>query len=540
MKREFWVFGKPNLVSQFYKAGEQAGTKARMIEATENPSLSGELGKAKTTAFTVGLLTPAVALISNPFQFAKGIFYSVTHPRATAQFIGAGLKTTPEATGGELIGSGALFSGLQFGLVKGIDIIKTTGRQYIPIEKIAPPEGIAGKFPTFKGSNAEMVKEFYTSKYTELFKKSPVEAGGFHTTEGNVKISEGVSSAIPKRPTDTPGLYIAPSASPNFLRLTKSYYNDVISFKPEFLKNPKIYYAQVSEGVTRFPSNIRQSLPAMQKYISETAKGSGKAFISGARETGMKIEAEAVISPESSLSILSKRFYTKFEGRRVLIDEITAGKQTSKNMAKDITQENFLKMSAKGQRDIYSSGVGISPVTFAGILSIPRFNAQSATLQAPNMAYDYSIATSGKPYTYSSLVTKPMPSSLPSYSQMSNKPSILSSPSVTSKSTTITTPRKITTNIYKISSRTYASSIISSSISIPSNSIITTPPVIPSPFKSYNMGAGVGDFGFKRTSRKGKRKFRYTPQLFAQALNIYSTKQQKRLAERTGLSVRGL
>lgn len=289
-----------------------------------------------------------------------GIKQLVINPLKTIKNIPSGIKTevinlggslkskSPEFALGRITGFYAGSKGIGYagkGIVKVSDIVRTKGTLEVPMESVVAPEYIKGQtYPAIaKGQTAgELLKEF----------KPVREQYGVTSLKGFTASSKPFSKLTEAGAgsSEISGVYQAPKLSPQFLRITKGE-QKVFSLNPLETLRPsasiiKPIAFELVSGVKPLQRNIAPLKPA--KMFIETKGELGKSYV-----PFVKTEKEAIIPAGTPLVLKDKRFYFKFEGRRVPIYEFEIGDLTkiSKKLysTKDIIKSSSYKVGSKSK-----------------------------------------------------------------------------------------------------------------------------------------------------------------------------------------------
>ncbi|PWB55616.1 MAG: hypothetical protein C3F06_02470 [Candidatus Methanoperedenaceae archaeon] len=302
----------------------------------------GALFKGGTLALRVGLRGTSSAIGSN--IVARGLLASEKAVEPLAIVGGAGiagkeLATTYQTEGGA--GAAAQATIMAGSLPFAMAGWKKTGNLYSKIlvhrrtEVTAPvsPEVLRGEhsFPTTEPGTTpnELISGFKTDKGLR----------GYHATGESLGKEVTVANS-PKRPSDVGGLYVSPyeyGTSPHFLRVNTEYSGGIKEFLKGFLQseplNPTVMNIQLKD-VGRLPKDIRY-LPkdptgrysVAREFMGESAEP-GKAYLTPKLEntlsSGGAAEAEAVISPGTSITRIEAAKFFKYKGRSIPIDEFAA------------------------------------------------------------------------------------------------------------------------------------------------------------------------------------------------------------------------
>lgn len=233
---------------------------------------------------------------------------------------------------GSFIGGGVAFHGVDTALTKVKGYVRTRGLPEVPAEKVVNNEVLNGKkvfaeYPEqLAKSHNVQAKVKYLNNVNQpvketIEKATGVKGGeylGLHATDREfapiTKVATGSS--------ESPGLYVAPEASPYFLRLgtpaqpTASTSLKSLFGKPKFTRDPTLIAVQ-TEKVEPYPSSIR-TIGQYNEYVMKNA-GTGKNIITFASTKGGKPEMESIIPPETTLVRVSEGARTEWMGVKVPI-----------------------------------------------------------------------------------------------------------------------------------------------------------------------------------------------------------------------------
>lgn len=305
-------------------AGLRAGGTALARTVPKVTSLGGRaaesIGIKGATTFIDNLGKRAIKVTSKTTGvFALGAG-GVAVGQASAEAIASGSQKEAAQiaarTSREFIAFGGGLKAGQRGFDKGVDLVRTRGLQEIPSEQIVAPEFFKGqRFPQIKkGQTAgQLQKEFLEPV---LPGEARGVARGFTATPEpfakNTKLLPGSS--------EVPGGFSAPRVSPNFLRisgekspkfgldiLTETNRPTVVRLTPKSL--------ELAPGVKPQQSNLRPLDQGLKKFF-EDIRGSGRSVI-----PFIKTEKETVTAVDTPVRRTAKRFFFKFQGRRVPIEE---------------------------------------------------------------------------------------------------------------------------------------------------------------------------------------------------------------------------
>lgn len=402
-----------------------------------------EISKGKTTvsgqagAFAAGAATSVIST----GQFIKSIPSKVADPIGTGKktvealrlsnilktgaSVGALLDKNPAFVSGVVAGEYLQFRGVglaQKAVIKGSDFVRTAKLAEIKTTDVVAKEYFKGqKFPTIsKGQTAgELVKEFKVKLPGET------KAAGF--TAAPKPISE---LTIRKGTSELPGLYQAPEISPHFLKVTEAE-KKLVSFNlfgetlrpTTFRITPEKF--ELVPGLKETQTIIQSRKLSEIKTFFETAP-KGKSYV-----PFVKTEKEAIIPFGSELEKTGKRFYFKFEGRRIPIEEFrTTSKGTTVGditTVRDISKS--LSSSKIGKKGLITPTELISVSKYSGVSVSGLPSSITSIKSTPSKSYgsiSKSISTSKMPS-----ISK-TPSSI--ISSRKGRPSITKPSSIISKS----------------------------------------------------------------------------------------------------------
>lgn len=272
---------------------------------------SGGAGVEKSIKTTIDF---GKQVLVDPIETGAGVLASLPKLAGGLGGLGATIRTEPSFSLGFLASEVLLFKGIQKAprlIQKGTDVFRTRGLKELQATDVIAPEFFKGQnFPLIrKGQTAgELLEEF------KPFLPGETKGAGFTTSPGpfNVKIP------IQRGGSELPGLFQAPKISPHFLRVSGEAEKKLFSlnvfdtFRPSaFRVTPEEF--KLLPGITKRQKQIAPLKPAQQFF--ETAP-KGKSFI-----PFTKAEKEAIIPFETMLKPTQKRFFFRFEGRRIPIFE---------------------------------------------------------------------------------------------------------------------------------------------------------------------------------------------------------------------------
>ncbi len=201
-------------------------------------------------------------------------------------------------------------------ILKASDIFRTRGLKELPAVDIIDPKFFAGQtFPAItKGQTAgELLGEFRTILPGET------RPGGF--TAAPRPFARDTFAG--RGTSELPGVFQSPLVSPRFLRISGEAERKLFSLRIFDTRRPTITRITPTEfelvpGVGLSQKQLAQNLKETQKFFEIAPKG--KSFI-----PFLKTEKEAIIPFGTQLEFVDKRFFIKFEGRRVPLSEFKVG-----------------------------------------------------------------------------------------------------------------------------------------------------------------------------------------------------------------------
>lgn len=333
------------------------GAEADVLQRKSLLETKGVRGKispfGRAELFGLGLGLTIARFPIRTFEFGKALLTSPIETitsapggfKARFEEIGAGLAgRTPEFAFGEVAGEIATFKGLGKApklIQKGTDIFRTTRLKELPIADIVAPEFTAGQtFPTIKSGQTagQLLQEF-----KPLFPGETKAAGFTAAPRPFAKVTEaGVGTS------ELPGVFQSPRVSPRFLRIGGEEGRALFStkvfdtFRPTITRitptgfelAPKVKFGQVELAPLKQTQEFFQTAPKGKSIVP---------FI--------KTEKEAVIPFGTKLQEIDRRFFIKFEGRRVPIREFkTVGEDLGiARVTPKITARDVSRISSRGR-----------------------------------------------------------------------------------------------------------------------------------------------------------------------------------------------
>jgi hypothetical protein len=276
VKRTEEVFGKPTLYGRILIGQSEAQELARTN--SDNPF------KYNVRGYVYGAVSVPVLIFTQPKEFARGIWTSLTNPVASAQAIGQELRTQPEFFIGQQIGTYGTFKGV--GAVGGVikNTYVKTGSTYIPSEQVFSSQVLTeGKtFPMSKSSSYAL-EQFNKQPYVQT--SAPSKLSGTTAGEGNFG-NLGLEDS---------GIYVTPKGegSPYFLEVgRKGEYSLTLNpFKPiiDFFKTPTVTEFKV-KGISQIPREVvsQPGFEPVKTFFKEEGSKTGQAYITKRSEIGQR------------------------------------------------------------------------------------------------------------------------------------------------------------------------------------------------------------------------------------------------------------
>lgn len=360
---------------------------------------------------------------------------------------------TRQASKGEVLGLATkdvlLFgSGFKLGQ-KGFNVITDYARTFrlseVPQESIIAPEFFKGqKYPQVRrGQTAGQLKEEFYQPIEEIGERVKVVKLEGYTGKG-IEIPRDVLKDLPfTTPKETPraftaspqdfpsttttqkgsselyGLYGAPRLSATFLKVSSEsskpfQLGDVFTpSKPTALRlNLKqVEFAPTVQASSKVPVP-KQNLNIIKDYF-KTIGGTGKSVI-----PAIKTEKEIITAFDTPITLSSKDFFFKFEGRRVPIKvyDISVGSSVTKGV-----KQTDLNQALKGSSGYARPSSSANPLTsgLSTASSTSSYRVSTSSLNIPSLS-SYSLSSS------LSSVSKPISSSSLSISGSSGSSSVSS------------------------------------------------------------------------------------------------------------------
>ncbi len=433
-------------------------------EAKGKPSpIKGLVAAGGITAISTGQFIKQ--LTTQPITTVKESIKAI--PKIPEQLggLGAIIRSEPGFATGIVLSEAAILKSPKL-LVKGTDIVRTSRLKELPGERIIAPEFSRGQtFPAIrKGQTAgELLEEF------KPLLPGETKAAGF--TASPKPFSKATEAG--RGTSELPGVFQAPKVSPKFLRISGEE-KKLFTLSPFETLRPSI--VRITPEEIRLVPGLKKTQRVIQpgrvkevREFFETAP-KGKSFV-----PFIKTEKEAVIPFGTGLRQTQKRFFIKFEGRKIPIFEF----ETAPGGKKVLTPKGIIERKLPSVEDITSS-LSERRIGGRGRLSSSEIASSSRLPRSASRSIASSISRA-RP------IISSRASSVPS-SSISRIGSRIS-PSAISR----------ISRIRRVSSSSAASSI-ASSISIPR---ITSPGILPRPTKKKaklksrrEKGRGRDDIAF--------------------------------------------
>lgn len=426
--------------------------------------------------------------------------------------VGDLLRNQPARATGLIAGTLAL-ENLPSLLLKVSDLARTFRLKEVPVKDIVAPEFFEGqRYPGIaRGQTAgELLKEFKTP--IQSIEELPgFKGAGFTASPSSFK----KATAVAKGGSELPGLYQAPRLSATFLKLGGEADVKIFSLRSFDTLRPTALRLNPSDfdlvpGVSKSTRRLRSSKGLYEFFEKQASKG--KSYL-----PFIKTEKEAVIPAGTNIAFLEKKFFFKFEGRRVPILKFKIADLGTK-VSKFKSIESIYSRYAPRQKGI------INP--YSGSITLSRASSLS------NNIYKSAYGKSSISKSYGRSFTS---SSISSYISKIKYPSISSRSS--NKYGSIRFPN-------------YPSlSLGGSSFRPPrpppsSGSSYNPPPIIKINVNSYNVyyrsSPGIRSRSIKKRRSRFADDFTYAPDLTSRVLNIGEGLSQKKLTKLAKSSISGL
>lgn len=234
----------------------------------------------------------------------------------------------PFGFAGNIVGTTLMMGSIKSISTKATGIIRTTGKEYIPIEKIGydvkegfpiseriteksliksfekntlVPEpsrmSISGKPPSYVPETARLPTDFISGKERIMW------TGWEKTPSGN--ILSGGKFTLEGGSSEIPGMYGAPVAESYFTK-TGTQMPNIIGFDTTIIKRPSLIHTTVFD-IKPTPELIRSNLESVKRFASEQTGGNAIAPL-------MKSEYEIVLPEGNVLQLKQTKYFTKLGG----------------------------------------------------------------------------------------------------------------------------------------------------------------------------------------------------------------------------------
>jgi len=290
--------------------------RAGLATAAFGVGIAQFIGKVSEASLPTYKITPSTKYAKMVVETGKG---AITAGPA----IGTALKREPAYA----LTIGALYIGAPKLIAKApvrvSDIVRTARLKKLPTENIIAPEYYTGqRFPTIrKGQTApQLMREF-----KPILPKERFPAGFTAAPKPFAKATEAYRGT-----SELAGLYQAPRVSPHFLKVggeeVKMFgLSPFETWRPSIIRVTPTKY-ELAPMVGRVPTKR----PIVKEFFRKDAE-LGKAYI-----PFIKTEKEAIIAMGTPLRQVGKRYFIKFEGRRIPISEFEVAKGVKFEIAKGI------------------------------------------------------------------------------------------------------------------------------------------------------------------------------------------------------------
>lgn len=342
---------------------------------------------------------PVQTVVIKPYQFLKSL---VTNPKQTISTtgyqIGQELKQEPGLFVSGVAGQVASFKAVP-PLIKQAQQVQFVGKEEIAASSIVEPKILSGeqRFPSSAKSAPALLDEFKTSPFQDVIKeKTGVLSGGFSASPSGIITIGGVQRGT----SATPGLYIAPSLSKYFLKLssesaaetkftllpkvglpTANFIETEVSLIPKGLVKEAEAVSGLKIGVggqkalagqpvataTQYTPQGVAALKKLNEYFGTkqgSIYGTGKSAISPEYYLG-KGEKEALVGFGSGLQIQRQgnfwdkitgfRYYTTIEGQKVPIKIIQAQNLEGSGIIPQVVAKTENLLASRALRSSYES-----------------------------------------------------------------------------------------------------------------------------------------------------------------------------------------
>lgn len=435
------------------------------------------------TATTAGAKVLSKPLVSRGMEFGFGYLIGKT-----------GLSSTEKISKGEVAEGVGEVAGLGLGLYggykgfvegqKAVDIFRTKGLQPVPTKQLVPEDVLTGKTRFPEAGSVRMTSYERARLHQELFATKSQRLPGqtkpqaYHATQSEWgELVAGTGSS------ELPGVYGSYGVSPHFTRVSKAKYK--LFGKPEYTAKPTVYSFE--------PTKVK---------IGKLATEEGALTV-----PGMKTEVEGVFAPGTKFVETRRSYYFEYQKRRIPIIEAEAitGKTTK-------LKSSSLKSSNKS----LASSLGLSEYTYfvtpaTGLIGSLSSSFKPSKSTSTPITYSYLAG-------YSKDVKPSSTGSLSVFKSGINLPENIFKFSRTGKPTygkiplsTYTPPTPPTSSIFT-SGSSYSKPYSRASRTTVFDEISYKPPKKPKGGFDFKLPEGKERL-FKKSGKRKKRKYKYTPSL---------------------------
>ena len=282
-------------------------------------------------SFGTGVARSPAVMAEFAAQIPTGIEYAIREPKLFRESVpvgaaiytkemGKAFKERPWETTGEIVGTALIGKGITKGVGKIGETIRFYGKTEIPVEQIIKADIVSGKeqFPVSRVHPQKLIKTFEESPYTRIGNIEEGAVKAWHATPREfAKVTE-----VQAGESELPGLYVAPSLSPHFLKISEPRYKLFGFGLPRPTKPAALLIT--TKGIERLPEFIREADFKAAREFMLTGAEKGKGYITPKYERGWRYtlrEEEAVIPPETGLERVEFTKYFRWKGKKVPIHE---------------------------------------------------------------------------------------------------------------------------------------------------------------------------------------------------------------------------
>ena len=297
-------------------------------------------------SFGTGVARSPAVMAEFAAQIPTGIEYAIREPKLFRESVPIGaaiyikemrkaIKERPWETAGEIAGTALIGKGIGKGVGKIGETIKFYGKTEIPVERIIKEDVISGKqqFPVSRIHPQKLIKTFEESPYTRIGNIEEGVVKAWHATPREfAKVTE-----VQLGESELPGLYVAPSLSPHFLKISEPRYKLFGFGLPRPTKPAALLIT--TRGIERLPEFIRKADFKAAREFMLTGAEKGKGYITPKYERGWRYtlrEEEAVIPPETGLERVEFTKYFRWKGKKVPIHEYRVVDEIVDSIKRDV------------------------------------------------------------------------------------------------------------------------------------------------------------------------------------------------------------